>query len=36
MKLKFIKEFLLNPRNIGAITISSKYLAKKMIENIDF
>ena len=36
MKLKFIKEFLLNPRNIGAITISSKYLAKKMIEHIDF
>lgn len=36
MKLKFMKEFLLNPRDIGAITISSKYLAKKMIEHIDY
>lgn len=33
---KFVKEFYKNPQFIGAIAPSSKYLAEKMIENIDF
>lgn len=32
----FILEYIKNPRYIGAIAPSSKYLAKKMIDNIDF
>lgn len=33
---KFIKEFIKNPKFIGAVAPSSKYLAEKMIESIDF
>jgi phosphatidylethanolamine/phosphatidyl-N-methylethanolamine N-methyltransferase len=33
---KFIKEFIKNPKFIGAVAPSSKYLAKKMIEDINF
>ncbi|MGH4117433.1 class I SAM-dependent methyltransferase [Clostridium sp.] len=33
---KFIKEFIKNPEFIGAVAPSSKYLAEKMIENINF
>lgn len=36
MRFLFIKEFLNNPRNIGAITFSSKYLAKSIANHIDF
>ena len=36
MGVKFIKEYIKNPRAIGAIAPSSKYLAKKMIQCIDF
>lgn len=34
--LSFIKQYLKNPKTIGAIMPSSKYLAHKMIEDIDF
>lgn len=34
--LSFIKQYITKPRNVGAILPSSKYLANKMIENIDF
>ncbi|WP_346888764.1 rRNA adenine N-6-methyltransferase family protein [Clostridium sp. UBA1056] len=34
--MKFIKEFLKNPRNVGAIAPSSKYLSNKIVENINF
>lgn len=34
--LSFIKEYITKPRTVGAILPSSKYLANKMIENIDF
>ncbi|WP_062353011.1 class I SAM-dependent methyltransferase [Bacillus kwashiorkori] len=34
--LNFLKEFMKNPQFIGAVAPSSKYLAEKMIENIDF
>lgn len=33
--LKFVKNFLLDFKSVGSIVPSSKYLAKKMIENID-
>ena len=33
---KFIKEFIKNPKFIGAVAPSSEYLAKKMIEDINF
>lgn len=33
---KFIKEFIKSPKYIGAISPSSKFLANKMIENIEF
>ncbi|MEW9094729.1 MAG: rRNA adenine N-6-methyltransferase family protein [Clostridiaceae bacterium] len=33
---EFIKEFVKNPKFIGAVAPSSKYLAEKMIEDIDF
>lgn len=36
MRFLFIKEFLNNPRTIGAITFSSKYLAKNIANHIDF
>ncbi len=32
----FLKQFLLNPRKIGAIAPSGKALAKKMIQPIHF
>lgn len=34
--LSFIKQYITKPRTVGAILPSSKYLAKRMIENIDF
>jgi len=34
--LSFLKQYIIKPRTIGAIFPSSKYLASKMIENIDF
>lgn len=34
--LNFIKEFIKNPKYIGAVAPSSKYLAEKMIEDINF
>lgn len=34
--LSFIKQYFIKPRYVGAILPSSKYLAKKMLENIDF
>ena len=33
---KFIKEFIKNPKFIGAVAPSSEYLAKKMVEDINF
>lgn len=36
MNVKFLAEYIKHPRTIGAVTPSSKYLAQKMIENIDF
>jgi len=33
---KFIKEFIKNPKFIGAVAPSSEYLAEKMIEDINF
>lgn len=33
---KFLKEYIKNPKYIGAIVPSSKFLAKNMIESIDF
>lgn len=35
-KLSFIRQYLIKPRNVGAILPSSKYLARKMVRNIDF
>lgn len=34
--LSFIKQYITKPRTVGAILPSSKYLANKMIEDIDF
>ncbi|WP_218925346.1 MULTISPECIES: class I SAM-dependent methyltransferase [unclassified Gemella] len=34
--LRFIYEYVKNPRNVGAVVPSSDALAKKMVENIDF
>ena len=34
--ISFLKQYITNPRTVGAILPSSKYLARKMIENIDF
>jgi len=34
--LSFIKQYITKPRTVGAIWPSSKYLAKKMIQDIDF
>ena len=34
--LSFIKQYVSMPRTVGAILPSSKYLARKMIQNIDF
>lgn len=36
MKPEFLKEYIRNPKTIGAIAPSSKYLAESMIKNIDF
>ena len=35
-KLPFVKQYVSKPRSVGAILPSSKYLAKKMMENINF
>jgi phospholipid N-methyltransferase len=35
-RLSFIKQYITKPRSVGAILPSSKYLANKMIEDIDF
>lgn len=35
-RLSFIKQYITKPRSVGAILPSSKYLADKMIEDIDF
>lgn len=32
----FLLEYIKNPRNVGAVAPSSKYLANRMIESIDF
>ena len=32
----FLKEYIINPKCVGAVAPSSKYLAQKMIEPIDF
>jgi len=34
--LSFLKEYITKPRTVGAIWPSSKYLAKKMMANVDF
>lgn len=34
--MKFIKEFVKNPKNVGAIAPSGVQLAEKMVESIDF
>ncbi|MGL5615044.1 MAG: class I SAM-dependent methyltransferase [Sarcina sp.] len=34
--MKFVKEFIKNPQNVGAIAPSGKQLAEKMVESIDF
>lgn len=34
--LKFLKEYIKNPRYIGAVAPSSSFLASEMISNIDF
>lgn len=34
--LSFLKQYIIKPRTVGAILPSSKYLASRMIENIDF
>lgn len=34
--IKFIKEFIKNPKCIGAVAPSSKYLAEKILSEIDF
>jgi phospholipid N-methyltransferase len=36
MRLSFIKQYIMKPRSVGAILPSSKYLADKMVANIDF
>lgn len=35
-RLKFIMQYILNPRTVGAVFPSSHNLAEKMIDNIDF
>lgn len=34
--LLFLKQYITKPRTVGAVFPSSKYLATKMIENVDF
>ncbi|AJA47677.1 phospholipid N-methyltransferase [Clostridium pasteurianum DSM 525 = ATCC 6013] len=34
--LLFLKQYITKPRTVGAVLPSSKYLATKMIENVDF
>lgn len=36
MNIRFLAEYIKHPQTIGAVAPSSKYLAEKMIENIDF
>lgn len=36
MKPEFLEEYIRNPKTIGAVAPSSKYLAENMIKNIDF
>jgi phospholipid N-methyltransferase len=35
-KLKFISNFIKNPKEVAAISTSSRYIINKIIENIDF
>jgi len=35
-KFKFLLKYILKPRSVGAVLPSSKYLANKMIKNINF
>ena len=35
-RLKFILQYVLKPRTVGAILPSSKYLARKMVADVDF
>lgn len=35
-KLSFILQYIINPKTVGAILPSSKFLALKMIKNINF
>ena len=34
--IKFILQYVMKPRSVGAILPSSKYLAKKMVQQVDF
>ncbi|MFB5760541.1 class I SAM-dependent methyltransferase [Paenibacillus medicaginis] len=34
--LSFLKQYITKPRTVGALLPSSKYLASKMVDNIDF
>ncbi|HDR7636786.1 TPA: SAM-dependent methyltransferase, partial [Bacillus mycoides] len=34
--LSFLSQCITNPRNVGAVLPSSKFLAEKMMENINF
>ncbi|MDA2514071.1 methyltransferase [Bacillus cereus] len=34
--LSFLSQYITNPRNVGAVLPSSKFLAEKMMENINF
>ncbi|MBO5164421.1 MAG: SAM-dependent methyltransferase [Ruminococcus sp.] len=36
MNIKFLAEYIKHPKTVGAVAPSSKYLAEKMLENIDF
>ncbi|MDN4523321.1 class I SAM-dependent methyltransferase [Fictibacillus fluitans] len=36
MYLSFVSQYLVKPRTVGAISPSSKYLASKMVQDIDF
>lgn len=36
MNVKFLVEYIKHPKSVGAVAPSSKYLAEKMIKNIDF
>ncbi|WP_321970021.1 rRNA adenine N-6-methyltransferase family protein, partial [Bacillus mycoides] len=34
--LSFLSQYITNPRNVGAVLPSSKFLADKMVESINF